>query len=30
MSKYVVTWAELGRLSPIKNKKLFESPSADY
>lgn len=30
MSKYVVVWAEPGELSPVKQKKLFETSSAAY
>jgi hypothetical protein len=30
MSKYVVTWAQPGELSPRRNKKFFESPSTAY
>jgi len=30
MSKYVVVWAEPGELSPVRNRKLFDSVSAAY
>jgi hypothetical protein len=30
MSKYVVVWAEPGELSPVKNRKLFDTSSTAY